>query len=163
MRTGDGPLYVMKAEPNAQPVLLRRDSAEVSENPAWSPDGRSIAFIGRTQQTELSRLLVIPAAGGEPKELVGQTRASLSFPLWSPDGKFIVYSRVADFRPDTQPEIWLVRAAGGPPIHLRELDGYLPQTDSCLWSADGKSLLFKGQTERPKISVWSMTNYLPVD
>jgi Tol biopolymer transport system component len=152
-------LNVMKAEPNAQPVLLRHGSA----NPAWSPDGRSIAFIDRPRQAESNRLLVIPAAGGEPKELVGPTPGSLTFPLWSPNGKFIVYSRVADARPDSPPEIWLVSTAGGPPVHLREFDGYLPQTDSCLWSADGKALLFKGRAERPKVSVWSMTNYLPAD
>jgi Tol biopolymer transport system component len=153
----------MKAEPNAQPVVLRRDPAEVSYYPAWSPDGRSIAFIGRIQQPELCRLVIVPATGGAPKELVSPNRGSLTFPLWSPDGKFIVYSRMADNRADTPTEIWLVPTAGGPPVHLRELDGYLPQTDSCLWSADGKALLFKGQTERPKASVWSMTNYLPAD
>jgi Tol biopolymer transport system component len=129
--------------------------------PAWSSDGRSIAFIGGTPQP--NRLLVIPSTGGQPKELVGPTGGWLSYPLWSPDGQFIVYGRVADTRPDAQPKLWLVRTAGGPPVQLRDLDSYLPHLDSCQWSTDGKMLLFKGQTERDKISVQSMTNYLPVD
>jgi RNA polymerase sigma factor (sigma-70 family) len=160
----DPGLYVMKAEPDAKPVLLRAAPAESSFHPSWSPDGKSIVFVSNSYGSQRGRLLVIPAQGGELKELVGPTRAFLG-PVWSPNGKFIAYHRVPQGAAATvQPENWLVRAAGGPPVHLRELDGYHPQwPPGFRWSADSKTLIFNGSTGRGKYRLWSMTNYLPAD
>jgi Tol biopolymer transport system component len=161
-------LYVMKAEPDAKPVLLWAAPHEGSYSPSWSPDGKSIAFVGVNNKDwssgQPSRLLVIPAQGGELKELVGPTSGNMEIPVWSPNGKFIAYVRLPEGAAAAiQPEMWLVRAAGGPPVHLRELDGYRPEWDSYCWSADGKTLIFQGKTGRDKHQVWSMTNYLPAD
>jgi RNA polymerase sigma factor (sigma-70 family) len=166
-------LYVMQAKPGAEPVLLRRDRAESFFSPRWSPDDKSLAFVGRIIEDKepRSRLLLIPAGGGNVKELVGATEGRLDNRGWSPNGKFIAYLRVPGPDPDSpyRPrEVWLVGADGGPPVHLRDLDAYDPF--SCWWSTDGKSLIFlrfQAVSDRTKamesIHVWSMTNYLPVE
>jgi Tol biopolymer transport system component/beta-lactamase regulating signal transducer with metallopeptidase domain len=162
-RDGSPSLYVMKAEPNAKPTLL---CGNLHRSFAWSPDSKSLVFDQPQpafDQHESERLLVIPATGSEPKELVGPTRTWLRVQAWSPNGKFIAYSRSLDLHPDTRDEIWLVPAAGGPPVHLRELDGYWRQVESDFWSADGKTVFFTSRTGPPKRHLWTMTNYLPAE
>ena len=54
---------------------------------SWSPDGKWVAVAAN--QGEGTRLFKIPVDGGPPVRLLD----TLSFnPVWSPDGRFIVYS-----------------------------------------------------------------------
>ena len=62
------------------------------ELPRWSPDGRSIAFMGR-QTDRPWRIYVVPAAGGIPKE-ASKSDDNQGAPTWSPDGKFLAYGNV---------------------------------------------------------------------
>ena len=80
--------------------------------PAWSPDGTEIAFALD------GRLWVMPAAGGEARQLTGgpeDAEPAYDFePDWSPDGRFVVFSRDVDGNLD----IWRVTSAGGAPERL---------------------------------------------
>jgi Tol biopolymer transport system component len=58
--------------------------------PAWSPDGKSIAYV--TWSNEGGKLWKVPAAGGTPQEL-SKSLAVYSNPAWSPDGTKIVVLR----------------------------------------------------------------------
>lgn len=67
-------------------------------DPAWSPDGKSIAYIATTRETttidsvaEDAHLFVIPAAGGGGKELATEQDRRVREPQWSPDGRSILY------------------------------------------------------------------------
>ena len=80
--------------------------------PAWSPDGTEIAFALD------GRLWVMPAAGGEARQLTGgpeDPAATYDFePDWSADGRSVVFSRDTDGNLD----IWRVDSAGGAPERL---------------------------------------------
>jgi len=93
----DGPqagnlnLYVKLIGPG-DPIRLTTN-AGTDFSPAWSPDGLFIAFL-RTKDPEHSAVLVMPALGGQPREL---TEVTLSLPVrmpppylsWSADGKWL--------------------------------------------------------------------------
>ncbi len=84
-------LYVMDL-PNGTPARLTRQ--EVGEfQPAWSADGRSIAFV--TWDEAEGHIMNVSAGGGNPRQL---TAASGYYrqPAWSPDGSRIVAIRSDD-------------------------------------------------------------------
>ncbi len=62
------------------------------ELPRWSPDGKQIAFMGRTGGAPF-RIFVIPAAGGKSRE-ASEGTDNQGAPTWSPDGRRLVYGRV---------------------------------------------------------------------
>ena len=59
--------------------------------PAWSPDGRQIAFAGRAQG-EPWGIYTVPASGGTP-ERVTQAEFDALDPTWSADGKTLAFGR----------------------------------------------------------------------
>ena len=75
----------------------RTDAVEGELDPAWSPDGRSVAFAGRLTDASGvlmdNRLYVLRAGAAAPEIVVNQLgqRGGLRFPAWSPDGRRIAY------------------------------------------------------------------------
>jgi dipeptidyl aminopeptidase/acylaminoacyl peptidase len=55
---------------------------------AWSPDGKSIAFLSDAATQGQLQLFVVNSSGGIPKQLT-HLKGFLSGPGWSPDGKTI--------------------------------------------------------------------------
>jgi len=65
-------------------------------SPAVSPDGKTIAYLGRDERYlgfQIDRLHVMPRAGGEPKVLAAELDRDLtSDPVWSADGQSLYVS-----------------------------------------------------------------------
>ncbi|MGA2863422.1 MAG: hypothetical protein ABSF95_02935 [Verrucomicrobiota bacterium] len=67
--------------------------------PAWSPDGKSIAFAARWEAG--NGIFIVPAAGGKPAKVYDQQGACE--PHWSPDGTRLVYeteTHICTLNPD---------------------------------------------------------------
>ena len=64
-------------------------------DPAWSPDGKWIAYVTQTEpklfQYATKHLAVSPAAGGDAKVLTRQLDRNVGHPRFSPDGKSIYF------------------------------------------------------------------------
>jgi dipeptidyl aminopeptidase/acylaminoacyl peptidase len=119
--------------------------------PAWSPDGRGIAFVSdrsseRDRHFEGGALHVVDVATGEVRRLTTETGRARS-PAWSPDGAWIAYvgSPVADEASPSDTHLWRVPAAGGEPARLtgrlgrsvgQRPGGYLTPSPP-VWSGDG--------------------------
>ena len=125
-RTYNNDLWVVPASGSAQePTRLTSfpgddNNPDYSSYPAWSPDGRSIAYIQGGPIELFSygtrHLAVVPSSGGEARILTAGLDRSVGNPVWSPDGKSL---RVIVEDDKTQ---WLgtVPASGG---EVRRLAG----------------------------------------
>lgn len=81
-------------------------------NPAWSPDGKSVAFIGGLMSDEPAvggDIFVIPAAGGEARNVTPGMKASASWITWSSGGARILFGEDVD----GESGIATVEVAGG--------------------------------------------------
>ncbi len=114
-----GRIYLMDG-PNGTPRRLTAPAFVPQEfQPAWSPDGQTIAFT-TVDDGRLGALWRVPVAGGAPVRLTTDPGEYLN-PTWTPDGREIVVARGsgATARGSTlsrNPYYDLVRiaAAGGP-------------------------------------------------
>lgn len=84
-------LYLMDLKPGAAPHRLTADETPGYE-PAWSPDGRSIAYVSWTSH-DGGFLWVAPADGhGAPRRLT-EVSAYYTNPVFSPDGQSVLALR----------------------------------------------------------------------
>jgi dipeptidyl aminopeptidase/acylaminoacyl peptidase len=98
------------AEPTDAPTRVTTNPGPDTA-PAWSPDGRWLAFVTTTDLGAMwyatRHLAVIPAEGGEPQLLTGALDRNPSSPRFSDDGRWIWFgledsaeNHVARIRPD---------------------------------------------------------------
>ncbi len=139
--------------PDAKFVALRRNERILTRNladgtekflspadwphcsgPAWSPDGKSLAFAARWENG--NGVFIVTAAGGKPAKVYDQQGACE--PHWAPDGTRLVYeteTHICTINPDgTKNRV--ITYFGGVQRYAR-------------YSPDGKSLVFcQGASEQ---------------
>jgi Tol biopolymer transport system component len=81
--------------------LTRPSGGSRHESPAWSPDGRSIAFARNTRNPlsrdgadERSGIYVIPAIGGSERRVYSGQVCAWGGPTWAPDGRTLVFTAI---------------------------------------------------------------------
>ena len=105
-------LFVIEARAGARERRLTTTTAEEGGRPAWSPDGRSIAYLLgdelKYSAYDQNRLAVMPADGGQARVLTETLDRPVRAPFWTADGS-ILFS-VSD---DRSEHIAKVPASGG--------------------------------------------------
>jgi Tol biopolymer transport system component len=120
-----------------------------TDEPAWSPNGNRLAFVrgafGGPKEPSHMSLYLIAANGGAAKRLAtcGSCGRLYEGRLgWSPNGKWIAYSR--DAHTGTQ-RLWIVPSGGGNPHRLTHCD--TPCVDiNPSWSPSGHLVVFERET-----------------
>jgi Tol biopolymer transport system component/DNA-binding winged helix-turn-helix (wHTH) protein len=80
-------------------------------NPAFSPDGKSVAFVRSSGTGDDEDVYTVPVAGGQGKRLTFDSRQVESMLAWTPDSRDIVFAspRAGAWT------LWRVPASGGNP------------------------------------------------
>jgi hypothetical protein len=122
-----GSLYVSSTE-----GALRKlnPNSVTGREPAWSPDGKQIAFICASISAGFYNICVIGQDGSGLHFLTADNNYRVK-PAWSPDGQFIAFEMPANgYR-----NVAVMPAAGGEPMILGF--GWHPS-----WSRDGSKIVF---------------------
>jgi TolB protein len=128
-RGGNRDVYVMDADGgNVRQITTR---SEADGYPAWSPDGRKIAFYAYHGDTTWS-IHVINADGSGHLRLTRDEGARDSAPAWSPDGRQIAYGSERD----GVTNLWVMNADGSGRRRLGSALGGAPD-----WSPDGSRIV----------------------
>jgi eukaryotic-like serine/threonine-protein kinase len=137
----DFDIYIKQIGPPGSRQQLTDNPANET-SPAWSPDGRWIAFLRRQQNGAV--IVLIPSRGG-PESSLTETTIARSFLSWTPDGKWLAFSDLASGEPVC---IWAIEIASGQRRRLTRLQTIAQGTDSTLgdycpsFSPDGRWLAF---------------------
>ncbi|MDR7483334.1 MAG: S9 family peptidase [Armatimonadota bacterium] len=125
--------------------------------PAWSPDGRRLAFVANRSEdadaTNVADLWVVDATGGAPRRLT-RSVGPVASPAWSPDGAQIAYlGHENACMGASNVMLWVVSAdgSGEPRCLTRHYDRSLahhllsdmrahPRGSGPVWSPDGRFL-----------------------
>jgi len=124
-----------------------------------SPDGQRLLIA--TWEGESSQvLLVMPAAGGEARELVrvgGEKEVPFwGAPWWTPDGRYVAFMKGFKGKTPNQWELWRVAAEGGEPQRI----GLIPARfrDARLHPDGRRVAILDAEVN---FEVWVMENFLP--
>ncbi len=118
---------------------LTRTPGAAERDPAWSPDGRSIAYFSDAAGEYALHVRAQNGLGEARAIALGDPPSFFYAPLWSPDGKRIAYS-------DKRLNLWLVELDRPTPRRI-DTDAFDQPTQSFdpAWSPDGRWLAYTKQ------------------
>jgi eukaryotic-like serine/threonine-protein kinase len=152
---GIGWLYLSRGRPSISGAPVRMipftSSAGIKTTPAFSPDGKELAFAWQSEKDAGTRIYVKLVGAGTPLRLTSGPGDDDS-PTWSADGRFVAFVRHSK---DTS-GYFIVPSLGGPERKIADRYADLnTQGNQVDWMPDGKNLLVadKNSAQDPRLSI----------
>ena len=140
-------LLIAQADGSKERVLATRPDIYVFGAPAWSPDGKTVAFATLESAKGIRSVLwAVSVADGSVREFYS-TPGFIGRPRWLPDGSGLV-APLSDLTNDVyanfRGQLWFISFPGGEVHRLtNDLMAYMPDLDL---TQDGKTLVDTEQT-----------------
>jgi Tol biopolymer transport system component len=126
------------------PAGKRLKIRSTDARPAWSPDGKAIAFVhhGNAGREEV---WTMRPDGSRRRQLTHIDSRGWLSPSWSPDGRRIVYAR--------SPGVWVINADGSGARVITTGDGSgVIERGEPAWSPDGTEIAYSALTPSPELA-----------
>ena len=137
---GSAQLHTMAADGSDGQMMSV--AAIVVAPPAWTPDGRRIAYVGHDNRSELA-IYVVDADGGNPLRFTG----IMSGPAWSPDGQHLTFAK----KEESAVALYVFASDGSKGRRVTTIPDWLPHSrngdlikawvSTLAWSPDGTKIL----------------------
>jgi TolB protein len=112
------------------------------EAPAWSPDGKSIAY------TTGREIWVMNADGSNPRDIHHIARTDEEPPVWSPDGRMLAFLEAPECAPCSIGMTWGLMVMNADGSSVRKV-GDSSSSSRPAWLPDGQGLIFTGDLSDP--------------
>jgi Tol biopolymer transport system component len=166
-------------ETGQETEIYRSATSDVGPNNlALSPDGRWLAFGLGGSYVVSGVLMVMPAAGGEPRELMRLPQAEDPFASsfafftgleWARDGRHLLFTKITKLQGGGvsafESELWRISVEGGEPqkvgltTQMSSLASIGAAGRTLAIHPDGRQIAFTA--DETKQEVWVMENLLP--
>lgn len=131
-----GEILTLPAE-KGDPRNLTESPGAHDKFPAWSPDGKSIAWFS-DEGGEYQLCIKGQDGKGEIRRIALQGTGFYAFPEWSPDGKYLTYT-------DNGRNLWLLEVATGRSTKIATDELYIPGPFREMagdWSSDSRWIAY---------------------
>jgi tol-pal system beta propeller repeat protein TolB len=142
-------VYVVSV-PGGRPRRVAGRAGRDDFAPAWSPNGKLIAYRANPARGDESDIIVVAATGSTPRNLTNSPGVADWSPAWSPDGRTIAFFSMRTGGRD----LWLMRADGSGKRRLTN-DGSLNEYPT--WSPDGRTIAYQS-ARQGEFEIYAVTS-----
>ena len=118
--TDQNSIFALSLTTGEKRKLTLPPAGQIDDTPAFSPDGRTLAFSRHSTLSAAEIFLLTlsadPAPQGEPKQITLKRQVSKS-PVWTANGREIIFSSGPYIAPG-ESDLWRVPVSGGEPQSL---------------------------------------------
>ena len=139
-----GPIKMIKLDGSKTTVDLK----VAGNTPAFSPDGKQIAYSGGEPNATTLGIIVTPTDGSGALRVL--TRDNGGAPQWSPDGRRIVFHAPSD---DQHRQVFVINADGTGRKQLTTGKGNDVQP---IWSRDGNTIFYRSDQNGTSWAIYAM-------
>ena len=144
-----GAIFLVSVESGVKERLTSPPAQSLADHsPAFSPDGRTLAFV-RQSAAAIADIYLVPVDGGQPQRLTSNDQQIRGL-TWTPDGREIVFSlQPGGFISNSS--LWRISSLGGMPELLSGTggDAVYPAI-----SRQGSRLIYSRQTR--DVNIWRL-------